>query len=201
MVCNGPIRGEKGSYVTLWDKRPPKMPLSLLCVGLLLLDMQPTLRLVSYPSETSLEKSKISFARSYQFELTSGLEMGVYFQFSQLQDPICCRFHRFCVHLTQWVHMSFDHTNLESLLSLVTSIHSVLQSFCLLHSRVPRALRGGAWGSYPIWMTFQGLTLSSLSGYGFLFLFLPAARRSLSDDGWVRQFWQYFFCLNENWLM
>jgi hypothetical protein len=61
--------------MTLGDKEPLKMTLILFCLGHTLLDMQPTLEIVSSPSKTPLKKTKFSFSSSYRLEMALGLEM------------------------------------------------------------------------------------------------------------------------------
>ena len=51
------------------------MPLSLFCVGHLLLDMQHALKRACFPNETPMKETKCSFARGYQLEVVSGKEV------------------------------------------------------------------------------------------------------------------------------
>lgn len=75
----------------LKDKKTPKVSLSSISVGHLLLGIQPTLRVLCYPVKLFGE-NEISFPRGYWLEIASGLKIrgGVHFSFL-FQDHIWCR--------------------------------------------------------------------------------------------------------------
>lgn len=68
--------------MTLWDKEPAKMVLNTFCVGYLLLGMQSTFKSSLFLSDTLSEETKFSFPSAYQFEIVSGLGIGVCVHFS-----------------------------------------------------------------------------------------------------------------------
>lgn len=64
----------KTNQVIVWNKKLPKMLLSF-SVGPVLLSMHPTLRVLCFPSEILLEKTKFSLVAGYQLEAASALEI------------------------------------------------------------------------------------------------------------------------------
>lgn len=82
----------KSPDTILWDKEPLNIPLSFFFVAHPLLGTGLLLRVVYFPSELSLEKTKFSLANGYQLEIASGLGMGTFVPFSfQFLDSNCCK--------------------------------------------------------------------------------------------------------------
>lgn len=58
-----------------------KLPLSSFSVGHLLLGMRPALRVIRFPSEPHLGKTRFSFANGFQWVIAAGLGMEcIYFE-------------------------------------------------------------------------------------------------------------------------
>lgn len=128
---------KKNCVMTVWDKEPPQMGLSLFFVVSLLPE------LAAYPwicflRELTLKKIKFSFANSYQLDHEWGC---VYFSF-QIQAPFGCRPMQVLCMLPQslCIHMFINHGDLEDF----SILHPVwfLQSICLLFCRVPWGFDG-----------------------------------------------------------
>lgn len=70
------VKKKKSPDDALWSKEPLKLPLSSFRVDHLLRTWGLAFSMVCIPSETLLEKTKFSFANSYQWEESSGLGIG-----------------------------------------------------------------------------------------------------------------------------
>ena len=122
------------------------------CFRLTTGSQETTLRVVRFPNETHLEKTKISFSSGCQLELDLGWGWGhaSSFPFSSgiPAGTDSCRARACCLRF--WVHMCMDSFDLEHCFLGVLCPLWLLQSFPLLFYRVLRALRGGVWWRHPV---------------------------------------------------
>lgn len=158
------------------EKEPPKMSLSQFSVGIFCWVYNLLLIVVCAPSETFVEKTKLSFANGYQLEISSDQgwsHMSVYSLFSgDLSRP-------FALGLSLCVQIGFDCIDEEGLVLLVFFIPSVLKLFQL------PLLQGSLRPEERGWMETSHVRLSVprsliLTGGGSLYQFPSAGEEAFS---------------------
>lgn len=129
--------------MTLWDKGPPKIPLCSICCWLCSLP----LRVISFPSETPLEKTICKC-----LSVGDGFWVGDGSMLPFLRSALG-------LHLVQthgglrlvpqflWFHVCVDHVDLEGLVSMVSSI--LTGSYTLSASSSVGPWEGGIWWQHP----------------------------------------------------
>lgn len=134
------------------------------CVGLLLLGMGPSLKVVWTSIETPLENVNFSVANTYQLEsFWVGVGVCVYFP-ACYWDPIWLRLVQALCMLPWSQKSSVCQACCVSTTCFLGIFHPLwlLRSFCPLFREVPWALTGRIWCWHPIQdRVFQSLLLSA----------------------------------------
>ena len=144
------------------------------------------LKVVYFPSENRLKKSKFPFVSSYPLEIASWLMLGVECRLLSALAPTaspsaepcrpCVRYHNFCEFIRVPALLC-----LEGLYSFLSSIpsHTLILFPTLLQISLSPEQRNLMVTSHLCWIISRSLILHIIFGYGSLYLF-PHAQKEAS---------------------